>query len=113
MLLLAGIVLGCYVYQMGKTFKIVTGTVKKVTKQPFSVVTSCFLECSSVCNLLCLHLPHNDKGLYEDVPEAKCTEIHPVQMTNILRDVFHDPQTAHKYAKHLDKKVQAESSASP
>ena len=34
-------------------------------------------------------------------------------MTKILRDVFHDPQTAHKYAKHLDKKVQTGSSASP
>ena len=31
----------------------------------------------------------------------------------ILRDVFHDPQTVHKYAKHLDKKVQVDSSASP
>ena len=26
-LLVAGVALGCYVYQMGKTFKIVTGTV--------------------------------------------------------------------------------------
>ena len=34
-------------------------------------------------------------------------EIHPVQMTKILRDVFQDLQTAHKYAKYLDKKVQA------
>ena len=36
LLLVAGIVLGCYVYQMGKTFKIVTGTVKKVTEKPLS-----------------------------------------------------------------------------
>ena len=33
-------------------------------------------------------------------------------MTKILRDVFQDPQTAHKYAKHLDKKIQAGSSVS-
>ena len=48
----------------------------------------------------------------KDVPETKSTEIHAIQMTKILRDVFHDPQTVHKYAKHLDKKVQVNSSAS-
>ena len=42
----------------------------------------------------------------EDKPKAHAAEIHPVQMTKILRDVFQDPQVAHKYAKHLDKKVQ-------
>ena len=40
------------------------------------------------------------------MPEAHAAEIHPVQMTKILRDVFQDPQVAQKYAKHLDKKVQ-------
>ena len=35
-LLVAGIVLGCYVYRMGKTFKLVTGTVRQVTKKPLS-----------------------------------------------------------------------------
>ena len=35
-LLIAGIALGCYVYQMGKTFKTVTGTVKRVTEKPLS-----------------------------------------------------------------------------
>ena len=44
------------------------------------------------------------------MPEAHAAEIHPVQMTKILRDVFQDPQVAHKYAKHLDKKVQVDSS---
>ena len=44
------------------------------------------------------------------MPEAHAAEIHPVQMTKILRDVFQDPQLAHKYAKHLDKKVQVDSS---
>ena len=46
------------------------------------------------------------------MPEAHTAEIHPVQMTEILRDVFQDPQLAHKYAKHLDKKVQVDSSVS-
>ena len=48
----------------------------------------------------------------EDMPEAHAAEIHPVQMTKILRDIFQDPQLAHKYAKHLDKKVQVDSSVS-
>ena len=39
-LLEAGVALGCYVYRMGKIFKLVTGTVKQVTKKPLS---SCHL----------------------------------------------------------------------
>ena len=35
-LLIAGIALGCYVYRMGKTFKLVMRTVKQVTKKPLS-----------------------------------------------------------------------------
>ena len=35
-LLIAGIVLGCYMYRMGKTFKTVTGMVKQVTEKPLS-----------------------------------------------------------------------------
>ena len=35
-LLMAGLALGCYVYRMGKTFKLVTGTVKLVTEKPLS-----------------------------------------------------------------------------
>ena len=46
------------------------------------------------------------------MPEAHAAEIHPVQMTKILRDVFQDPQLAHKYAKHLNKKVQVDFSVS-
>ena len=46
----------------------------------------------------------------EDEPKAHAAEIHPVQMTKIFRDVFQDPQVAHKYTKHLDKKVQVDSS---
>ena len=40
-LLVAGIALGCYVYRMGKTFKVVTGTIKHVTQKPLS--GSCLL----------------------------------------------------------------------
>ena len=35
-LLIAGLALGCYVYRMGKTFKLVTGTVKRVTEKSLS-----------------------------------------------------------------------------
>ena len=48
----------------------------------------------------------------KNLPDPRATEIHPVQMTKILRDVFHDPQMVHKYTKQLDKKVQAGASAS-
>ena len=45
-LLVAGIVLGCYVYRMRKTFKVVTGTIKCVTKKPLS---GCHLLFSRMC----------------------------------------------------------------
>ena len=45
-LLVAGIALGCYVYRMGKTFKIVTGTVKQVTEKPPS---GCRVLFSRIC----------------------------------------------------------------
>ena len=96
--------------RMGKTFKLVTGTVKRVATKPLS---GCRLLFSRAFR-------HGRSGTpppsippqktTEDTPEVPPAEIHPVQMTKILRDVFQDPQTAHKYAKHLDKKVQAGSS---
>ena len=52
------------------------------------------------------------QGTIKDVPDACLAKIHPVQMTKILQDIFQDPQTAHKYVKYLDKKVQAGSSVS-
>ena len=35
-LLIAEVALGCYVYQMGKTFSLATGTIKKITGKPLS-----------------------------------------------------------------------------
>ena len=35
-LLVAGVALGCYIYQMGKTFNLATGTIKRVTGKPLS-----------------------------------------------------------------------------
>ena len=111
-LLVAGIAFGCSVYRMGKTFKLVTGTVKRVTKKPLS---GCRLLFSRMCKRTRpVTSPHTTRRrrTIEDMPEVHTAEIHPVQMTKILRDVFQDPQLAHKYAKHLDKKVQVDSTVS-
>ena len=35
-LLIAGKTLGCYIYRMGKTFNLGTGTIKRVTEKPLS-----------------------------------------------------------------------------
>ena len=56
---------------------------------------------------------HKTTEDYRGRTKAKSVEIHPIQMMRILRDAFHNPQTIHKYAKHLDKKVQVDSSVSP
>ena len=111
-LLIAGIALGCYVYRMGKTFRLVTGTVKQVAKKPLS---GCHLLFSRAFRRNRSGTPPPStppQKTTEDTPEIPPAEIHPVQMTKILRDIFQDPQTAHKYAKHLDKKTQAGSSVS-
>ena len=111
-LLVAGIALGWYVYQMGKTFRLVTGTVKQVAKKPLS---GCRLLFSRAFRRGRSGTPPpttSPQKTTEDTLEVPPAEIHPVQMTKILRDVFQDPQTVHKYAKHLDKKVQAGSSVS-
>ena len=111
-LLVAGVALGCYVYPMRKTLRLAMGTIKKVTEKPLS-------GCCRLFSRMHKHTrpvtsPHTTprQRTIEDMPEAHAAEIHPVQMTKILRDVFQDPQLAHKYAKHLDKKVQVDSSVS-
>ena len=111
-LLIAGIILGCYVYRMGKTFKVITGTVRQVTKKPFSGCRLLFSRMLKRNRPVTSPPTTRRQRTIEDVPEAHSAEIHPVQMTKILRDVFQDPQTVHKYAKHLDKKVQVDTSAS-
>ena len=111
-LLIAGVALGCYVYQMGKTFSLATGTIKKVTEKPLSGCRRLFSRMHKCTQPVTSPHTTRRQRTIEDVPEAHAAEIHPVQMTKILRDVFQDPQLAHKYAKHLDKKVQVDSSVS-
>ena len=109
-LLVAGVALGCYVYQMGKTLSLATGTIKKVTEKPFSGCHRLFSRMCKRTQPVTFPRTTRQQRTIEDLPEAHAAEIHPVQMTKILRDVFQDPQVAHKYAKHLDRKVQVDSS---
>ena len=109
-LLIAGVALGCYVYQMGKTFSLATGTIKKITDKPLSGCCCLFSRMHKRTRPITSPRTTRRQRTIEDLPEAHAAEIHPVQMTKILRDVFQDPQAAHKYAKHLDKKVQVDSS---
>ena len=112
LLLIAGIALGCYVYRMRKTFSLAAGTIKKVTDKPLSGCRRLFSRMHKRTRPVTSPRTTPRQRTIEDTPEAHAAEIHPVQMTKILRDVFQDPQLAHKYAKHLDKKVQVDSFAS-
>ena len=109
-LLIAGVAFGCYVYRMRKTFSLATGTIKKITDKPLSGCRRLFSRMHKRTRPVTSPRTTRRQRTIEDVPEAHAAEIHPVQMTKILRDVFQDPQVAHKYAKHLDKKVQVDSS---
>ena len=112
-LLIAGVALGCYVYRMRKTFSLATGTIKKITDKPLSGCRRLFSRMHKRTRPVTFPRIIRRQRTIEDKPEAHAAEIHPVQMTKILRDVFQDSQVAHKYAKHLDKKVQVDSSVSP
>ena len=111
-LLVAGVALGCYVYRMEKTFNLATGTIKRVTEKPLASCHGLFSRMRKRTRPVMSPCTTRQQRTIKDVPEAHTAEIHPVQMTKILRDVFQDPQLADKYAKHLDKKVQVDSSVS-
>ena len=92
-LLIAGLALSCYVYQMGKTFKLVTGTVKRVSKKPLSsccLLFSRVFRCAS--SAVHLHLLYNDRGLSRMYPKHTQQRFIPVQMTKILRDISKIPR---------------------
>ena len=98
---------------MRKTFSLATGTIKKITDKPLSGCHRLFSRMHKRTQPVTSPRTIRRQRTIEDKPGAHAAEIHPVQMTKILRDVFQDPQVAHKYAKHLDKKVQVDSSVSP
>ena len=95
-----------------KTFSLATGTIKKITDKPLSGCRRLFSRMHKHTRPVTSPRTTQRQRTIEDMPEAHAAEIHPVQMTKILGDVFKDPQLAHKYAKHLDKKVQVDSSVS-
>ena len=68
-LLIAGVALGCYVYRMGKTFSLVTGTIKKVTEKPLSGCRRLFSRMHKCTDLLRLHVSHDDKGISRTCPK--------------------------------------------
>ena len=111
-LLIAGVALGCYVYRMRKTFSLATGTIKKITDKPLYGCCRLFSRMHKRTRPVTSPRTTRRQRTIEDMPEAHAAEIHPVQMTKILRDVFQDPQMVHKYAKHLDKKIQVDSTVS-
>ena len=93
-LLIAGVALGCYVYRMGKTFNLATGALKRVTDKPLSGCRRLFSRMHKRTRPVTSPRTTRQQRTIEDVPEAHAAEIHPVQMTKILRDVFQDPQTS-------------------
>ena len=68
-LLVAGVALGCYVYRMGKTFNLATGTIKRVTEKPLSGCHRLFSRMRKHTDPLHLHIPHDDKGLSRMCPK--------------------------------------------
>ena len=63
-LLIAGVALGCYVYRLGKTFSLETGTIKKITDKPsFRLSPPVFQDTQAHSNLLRLHVRHDNRGL--------------------------------------------------
>ena len=68
-LLIAGVALGCYVYRMGKTFNLATGTLKRVTDKPLSGCHHLFSRMHKCTYPLHLHVPHNNKGLSKMCPK--------------------------------------------
>ena len=90
-LLIAGVALGCYVYRLRKTFSLATGTIKKITDKPLSNCRRLFSRMHKRTRPVTSPCTIQRQRTIEDMPKAHAAEIHPVQMTKILRDVFQDP----------------------
>ena len=77
-LLIAGIALGCYVYQMRKTFSLATGTIKKITDKPLSGCRRLFSRMHKRTRPVKSPRTTQRQRTIEDMPEARAAEIHPV-----------------------------------
>ena len=69
-------------------------TIKKITDKPLSgCLPPVFPGCTSTPDLFTSPRTTPRQRTIEDMPEAHAAEIHPVQMTKILRDIFSGPST--------------------
>ena len=107
-LLIAGVALGCYVYRMRKTFSLAMGTIKKTTDKPLSGCRRLFSRMHKDAQAHPTHYVstyYTTTKDYRGHTQSPCSRNTSSADDKILRDVFQDPQLAHKYAKHLDKKI--------
>ena len=104
LLMIEGIVLGCYVYKKRKSLGPTGETVKRVTDKPVSGFR--LLLSRTRKKPKAPSMPVSTTSSPEDLlePEDPATGIHPIRMMKILREVFPDGQTTKKYAKQLDTK---------
>ena len=98
------VILGCYVYRIRKTIKPWGETVKHVANKPMSEARSLLSRIRRRFRKGSTPVSHTSSPKASIEAETPPTGIHPIRMTKILREVFPDEQTAHRYAKHLDTK---------
>ena len=105
LILIVGItVLGCYVYRIRKTIGPWGKTVKQVASKPMSGARSFLSRIRHRLRRRSTPALHTSSLKASIKAEDPAHGIHPIWMTRILREVFPDGQTAHRYAKHLDTK---------
>ena len=97
-------VLGCYVYRIRKTIKTWGETVTHVAHKPVSEARSLLSRICRRFRKTSTPVSHTSSQKTSIEAETPPAGIHPIRMTKILREVFPDGQTAHRYAKHLDTK---------
>ena len=98
------VILGCYVYRIRKTIKPWGETVKHVANKPVSEARSLLSRIRRRFQKKSTPVLRTSSPKASIKAETPPTGIHPIRMTKILREVFPDGQTAHRYAKHLDTK---------
>ena len=103
-LIVGTVILGCYVYRIRKTIKPWGETVKHVANKPVSEARSLLSRIRQTFRKKSTPVSPISSPKASIEAETPPTGIHPIRMTRILREVFPDGQTAHRYAKHLDTK---------
>ena len=98
------VILGCYVYRIRKTIKPWGETVKHMANKPVSEARSLLSRIRRRFQRRSAPVTHTSSLKASIEAETPPVGIHPIRMTKILREVFPDGQTAHRYAKHQDTK---------